>query len=358
MSQQQSFKQNVAVIDLFCGVGGITHGFHLEGFNVVAGLDVDADCRFAYEHNNPGSKFIEANLADYEPEKIAALYPPDTDIRILVGCAPCQPFSTNNSKRSKQTNDDKWKLVTKFSEIIQEIQPEIISMENVPNLKSFDDGRVLGDFLHILEELGYSVYWGVVKASKYDVPQSRKRLIVLASKLGDISMIPSFSESTTPRTVRDVIGSLEPIVAGVSSETDPLHTSRGMDEINLLRIRASVPGGTWEIWDDDLKANCHKKQSGSSYKSVYGRMEWDKIAPTITGQFYAYGSGRFGHPEQDRAISLREGALLQTFPENYRFVQSEKDITFNKVGIHIGNAVPVNLARAIAKSISIHLEDK
>jgi len=349
-------KSDCAVVDLFCGIGGITHGFYLEGFSVVAGLDIDGSCRYAYEHNNPGSKFIEANVAEYPHEELSRLYSSDKKVRVMIGCAPCQPFSTNNSKRTRTDNkDDRWKLVGKFAEAVNQIKPDIVSMENVPNLASFDDGRILAFFIDTLMHLGYHVYCDVVACASYGVPQSRKRLVVLASRFGEISLLPGELSPENYRSVRETIFDTEPIEAGQTSVLDPLHKARRLSETNLERIRSSLPGRTWESWDESLQATCHKKVGGSSYKSVYGRMEWDKLGPTITAQFYAYGSGRFGHPEQDRAISLREGALLQTFPPGYEFSEPNAAITFNGVGTHIGNAVPVKLARAIARSIAHHL---
>ena len=157
-------------------------------------------------------------------------------------------------------------------------------------------------------------------------------------------------------TVRDAIGYLPPIAAGEVCEEDLLHRSSALSDINIRRIQQSVPGGSWRDWDDDLKLKCHKKISGSTFPSVYGRMEWDKPSPTITTQFYGYGNGRFGHPEQDRAISLREGAILQSFPNDYIFVDEKHPSHKRELGTHIGNAVPVELGRAIGISIQRHLE--
>lgn len=349
-------KSECAVVDIFCGIGGITHGFVLEDFKVVAGLDIDDSCRYAYEHNNKGSRFIQADLSDCDYGEIAALYPRDCRVKIMIGCAPCQPFSTNNSKRTKGAdNDDKWTLVDKFAEAIEAVQPDIVSMENVPNLKAFRDGEIYKKFLSRLKEMGYNVHSEVVSCLEYGVPQLRKRLVVLASRFGSITMLPGDVVPGKHPTVRSTIERLERISAGEVSKSDPLHKARSLEGQNLRRIQQSKPGGSWEDWDYSLVAACHKKDTGSTYKGVYGRMQWDEPAPTITAQFYAFGSGRFGHPEQDRALSLREGALLQTFPADYEFVEPGVEIHFNSVGTYIGNAVPVNLARAIAKSIADHL---
>ncbi len=136
-----------------------------------------------------------------------------------------------------------------------------------------------------------------------------------------------------------------------------MHTSAGLTSINLARIKASKPGGSWRDWPKRLIADCHKSASGQTYPSVYGRMEWDKPAPTITTQCYGYGNGRFGHPEQDRAISLREAAILQSFPRSYKFIPANEPVNFKSTGRLIGNAVPVDLGRAIAKSINLHIRE-
>jgi DNA (cytosine-5)-methyltransferase 1 len=203
----------------------------------------------------------------------------------------------------------------------------------------------------------YRVFWKVAFAPDYGVPQRRSRLVLLASRLGEIELeAPGFAPSEYP-TVRDAIGSLAPLKAGEIDKHDPLHRCARLTETNFKRIRAARPGGSWKEWDQDLVTDCHRVSTGDGYISVYGRMVWDEPAPTITTQFYGFGNGRFGHPEQDRALSLREGAILQSFPPHYEFVAPGKTIHIKKVGPIIGNAVPVLLARAIARSIRVHLEE-
>jgi DNA (cytosine-5)-methyltransferase 1 len=158
------------------------------------------------------------------------------------------------------------------------------------------------------------------------------------------------------RTVLEEIGCLPALEAGHADQTDPLHCASGLSDLNRRRIRASRPGGTWRDWPDELIAKCHKDERGRGYSAVYGRMESSKPSPTITTQFYGFGNGRFGHPEQDRALSLREGAMLQGFPRDYSFVPEGEAISTSQVGRLIGNAVPVPLARAIARSVRAHLE--
>lgn len=339
-------------MDLFCGVGGLTKGLELAGLNVVAGIDINETCRFAYEANNQ-SRFVEGDITTLDAESIEEMYG-ENDIKILVGCAPCQPFSKYTQRYRKEGHkDDKWRLLYSFANIIREVHPHIVSMENVPELINEE---VFRDFVSALEEEQYHCSWQIVFCPEYGVPQKRKRLVLLASRFGDIQLIPAIYDENTYLTVRDAIGNLPELTNGEISQTDPMHRVVRMSEKNLARIRQSIPGGTWRDWDEELKLECHKKDTGKSYGAVYGRMNWDEPSPTITTQFYGYGNGRFGHPEQDRAISYREGAILQSFPPDYQFIpEDESEFSLRDLGIHIGNAVPVELGRAIGLSINQHL---
>lgn len=342
-----------AVVDLFCGIGGLTKGLQLSGLNVVAGIDIDETCRFAYEENND-AVFIHEDVTNLVAENILNFYT-DGCIKILVGCAPCQPFSKYTKRYRKEGHiDQKWKLLYSFSRLIKEINPNIISMENVPELAK---EVVFRDFISSLESLGYHVYWRIIYCPDYGVPQKRKRLVLLASRLGNIDMIPPMYTSETYITVRQVIGDLPPLEDGEVDNDDILHCTSKLSEINRKRISQSVQGGTWRDWEESLRLKCHKKSSGKSYPSVYGRMHWDEPSPTITTQFYGYGNGRFGHPEQNRALSLREGLILQSFPRDYVLVEENSQLTKRELGTHIGNAVPVELGRAIGLSIQQHLRE-
>ncbi len=340
-------------VDLFCGIGGLTKGLSLAGIDVAAGFDVDESCRFAYEKNN-NSDFICEDIVNVEPEEIMKYYQ-GAEIKILVGCAPCQPFSKYSSRYRKDGHpDEKWKLLYSFGRLVKECIPEIVSMENVPNLR---EEVVFGDFVATLQELGYFVDYQVVNCMQYGVPQHRKRLVLLASRLGEIHLIPPIYNGKNYRTVWMAIGHLPAIKDGEIYGNDAMHRSSRLSPINRRRIEQSVPGGTWREWDEELRLDCHKKSSGSTYPSVYGRMKWDEPSPTITTQFYGYGNGRFGHPEQNRAISLREGAILQSFPEDYIFVDEDHLAKKRELGTHIGNAVPVELGKAIGISICQHLKN-
>ena len=339
----------ITCVDLFCGLGGLTHGLIAGGIGVVAGIDVDQQCRFPYEENND-AKFIEADVANLAKHELRALWGGGA-YTLLAGCAPCQPFSTYSRKGRQSRTDTQWALVSEFGRLVRETQPDFVTMENVPQLL---DHRVFDEFILALS--GYHVWRKVIECAQYGVPQMRKRLVLIASRLGPIALVPA-TASSRGRTVRQAISHLVPLSAGESDPQDPLHAACALSELNLRRIKASKPGGTWRDWDDTLVAACHKKATGGTYPSVYGRMKWDAPAPTITTQSFGYGNGRFGHPAQDRAITLREAAILQTFPDTYRFLRAGERARFSVLGRLIGNAVPVRIGEIVAESLLNHLRD-
>ena len=341
-----------AVVDLFCGVGGLTHGFVNEGFHVTAGIDFDKSCEYAFATNN-NSKFLHKDIANMTSADLSALYPKDKK-KILVGCAPCQPFSRINKKDASL--DNKWKLLYAFGKLAHEVRPEIISMENVPQLAKFNGGKVLNDFIETLQKLGYLVKTHIVEAANYGVPQKRRRLILLASLLGPIELIKPTHDSNNYITVKDAIHHLPKIADGEILQNDTLHRSRKLNDISKERIIATPIGGTWRDWPENLILPCHKKETGKEFGSVYGRMIWDKPAPTLTTYCTGLSNGRYGHPEQQRAISAREAAILQSFPESYQFIDPKTPFSMANVSRHIGNAVPVKLGSAIARSIANHLK--
>lgn len=336
--------RSVAAVDLFCGAGGLTWGFRQAGIYVAAGVDIDPTCRFPFETNNPQSKYVLSDVACLRATEVSSWFPKDS-IRVLAGCAPCQPFSTYTIKRGV---NGRWPLLYNFLRLVREVRPDVVSMENVPALKRY---KAYADFVEGLESAGYAVQENVIRCADYGVPQTRERLVVLAgAKKTRIHMVTLVVRP--PPTVRAAIGELPAIKAGAPARRDdPLHASSRLSPLNLKRIRATPEGGGWSDWPSELRLDCHERETGRYYGSVYGRMAWEGLAPTITTQCFGYGNGRFGHPEQDRAISLREAALLQTFPRTYLFTSPGERPTFKNVGRHIGNAVPVALAVAIGKSI-------
>lgn len=350
MRTQLSERLEIQAIDLFCGAGGLSCGLQQAGIQIAAGLDLDAKCEFPFTHNI-GGEFLRADLAEI-PSSDLGLFLDNSKYSLIAGCAPCQPFSTlrNGSDRKKS---NKWPLLRQFGRVVKELKPTLVTMENVPVLKQEE---IFTEFVEALQKSGYHVVQRVIDASAYGVPQRRKRLVLLASLLGPIRIVSPEELGVQAQTVRDAIFHLPPLNAGETSDSDPLHKARSITPINLARIRHSKPGGTWEDWPDELILTCHKKSGGASFKSVYGRMEWDKPSSTMTTQSYNFGTGRYGHPEQDRSLTLREMAILQSFPDDYQFAAPGKPPEFASIGRLIGNAVPVRLGYVIGKSIQNHIE--
>ena len=337
----------ITAVDVFCGVGGLTHGLAKAGIRVKLGVDIDPACEYPYKANNR-SRFLLKSVVDLTASDIDV--GPPKSLRLLAGCAPCQPFSTYSQKNG--ASKGRWRLLREFERLVEETNPDFITMENVPNLSK---QRVFRDFVDKLKLQQFHVSHEVVNCSEFGVPQQRQRLVLLASKLGPIALARP-KRNRKAKTVKSAIGKLPVLRAGGICKKDPLHQASELSETNLRRVRASKPGGSWREWDDALVAPCHKRKSGKSYPGVYGRMEWNKPAPTITTQYFGFGSGRFGHPTQARAISIREGAILQSFPKRYKFVPDGKPVFRKTIGRLVGNAVPVKLAEAIGKTLIAHTE--
>jgi DNA (cytosine-5)-methyltransferase 1 len=349
MSRIVAKTLKASVVDLFCGAGGLSYGFKSEGFPLAAGIDIDEICRFPYETNNK-APFLRKDVTTLKADDVERLFTPERT-RVLIGCAPCQPFSTYNQKNE----DPKWRLLHSFGRLIDQVRPDVVSMENVPQLLKFKNGKTFKKFVKTLIDADYHVVWDVLYGPDFGLAQTRSRLVLLASRLGEIKL-PKPTHRGSPRTVFDEIGKLPPLKHGEADQTDPIHCTSRLSETNARRIAAAIPGGTWRDWEPELVTACHKQASGKGYSSVYGRMKWTEPSPTITTQFYGFGNGRFGHPDQDRALSLREGALLQSFPLEYEFVPAGARVQFKAVGRMIGNAVPVKLAKAIARAVRSHIE--
>lgn len=348
-----SRRKKIGVIDLFCGIGGLSHGLFKNGFEILAGYDNDASCKFAFEKNNE-SNFYDQDITTVSGEQLKKIFG-KTKIRVLAGCAPCQPFSSYANKH-KEKDSSKYDLLYHFGRLIEEADPHIVTMENVAQLRAFKLKPVLNDFVKKLEDLKYKVSYKIVYCPDYGIPQTRKRLVLLASKFGPIEIIKPTHKPEDYITVSATIGNLPKLAAGESDRWDSLHKARSLTETNLRRIQATAPNGTWKDWPEELMLECHKKDSGRSFGSVYGRMDWHKPAPTMTTLCTGLGNGRFGHPEQDRAITPREAALFQTFPMDYEFFPPDEEVAFGKVSRFIGNAVPPKLGEVTAKSIIKHLK--
>lgn len=355
---------DITAVDLFCGSGGLTYGLEQTGISVEAGIDTDGNSQYPYEQNT-NATFTNADVQALaqNPERVARFYPWDADVTVLGACAPCQPYSMMGNTRSGDKEDhDKWGLLDAVREIVEYIEPDIVVTENVLQVRNDD---VYRGFERRLEELGYSINPEdnkKVYCPEYGIPQNRKRWVMLASKKGEIELpSPTHPDEADYPTVRETIDHLPPLNAGEQHPEFELHRSRSLSDTNLERIRNMEPGADWTLWEErgleHLLADCHKKDSGRSYKAPYSRIRPDKPAPTITTQFYNYGSGRFGHydTDQNRALSALEGALLQTFPQDYQFYDDWDDVGIKNLGRLIGNAVPPRLGEIIGRTICGHL---
>lgn len=340
-------KRPIEAVDLFCGIGGLSFGLERAKIEVKTGIDIDPRCRHAFDHNISGS-FIQRDVTTLKGAEVKSFFS-EQAITVLAGCAPCQPYSTYRRASKGLPTKGEWDLVAKFGELIREVRPELVTMENVPPLA---DQPVFASLLSSLS--GYYVDWDIVEMKSLGLPQTRKRLVLVASRLAPIELKLQDKQQVT---VRDTIAGLPPLEAGGFSESDPMHRASRLSPLNLRRIKASKPGGTWRDWPPELRAACHNRKSGQTFPSVYGRMEWDSPSPTITTQCFGYGNGRFGHPEQNRAISLREAAMLQGFPEDYEFLPMGGNPNFASFGRLIGNAVPVPLGEAIGEVFMKHLDN-
>ncbi len=346
---------NISAIDLFCGVGGLSYGLKQSGIEVKAGIDIDKTCEYAYSENCKAD-FIHESVDNVKGETLNKIFDKKS-LRLLAGCAPCQPFSSYTYKSDKK-KDNRWQLLYEFSRLIEETNPDFVTMENVPTLLKFQAAPVFNDFVKKLKKNGYHVWYDVVFAPDYGIPQNRRRLVLLGSKHGEISLIPPTHKKEEYLTVKDAIGHLEEIKNGEYLKNDITHKAAKLSELNIKRIKQSKPGGSWKTdWDDELKLACHVSETGKGYGSVYGRMKWDEPSPTMTTFCNGIGNGRFGHPEQDRAITLREAAILQSFPNNYQFAPNNESLVAKHVAKHIGNAVPPRLGEVIGISILKHIDN-
>lgn len=342
-------KTNHTAIDLFCGAGGLTVGLKKAGFNVLAGVENNPIAASTYRLNNPKVKVYEADIRNLSVESILSdLGLEKGQLDLLAGCPPCQGFSTHRTRNKiPAIQDERNELIFEFFRFVELALPKTIMLENVPALAK--DWRT-EDLRLKLASLGYIIDENFVQikdAADYGVPQRRRRLLIKASRFGSI---PNAVKVRKKRTVRTAIGDLAP--AGLSG--DLLHDIPENRSEKVRNIISLVPknGGSRSDIPKKYWLECHKKQD-SGYKDVYGRMAWDAVAPTITGGCHNPSKGRFIHPREDRAITLREAALLQTFPKKYKFSTARgKD----SIALMIGNALPPEFIRRHAIEYINHLE--
>ncbi len=341
--------KRIYAVDLFCGTGGLSLGLQQAGVRVAAGIDIEQRCQYPYETNIKAT-FVLADINKVDGKRLKQLWPED-DLRLLAGCAPCQPFSSQR-RGAKPSADKNWPLLLAFAKLVKSCRPELVTMENVPRLMH---DPVFTRFTGVLHDNGYHVTYGILYGPDFGLAQTRRRLILLASRLGEIEMPKPTHTEDQYVTVNDVIGKLRPLENGEADPNDPLHVARRLSDLNLRRAIASKAGGTWRDWPEDLLAECQKKDKGRSFGAFYGRMRANEPGPTITTQPYNTGAGRFTHPTQHRGLSLREAALLQGFPKEFIFTDKGEQITFSGVGKLIGNAVPPAFGKAVGTTFMEHI---
>lgn len=344
-------KKNIKAVDFFCSGGGMSSGMQQSGIDILAGIDFDESCKETYEANIKGAQFIHADVFELKEEdlqKQLSLKKNDDNL-LLIGCSPCQYWSIirSSKNRSEQSKD----LLKEFWRFVKYFNPGYVVVENVPGILRRKDESGLGDFIEFLKSKDYKVHFGIHEVSEYGVPQHRRRFTLIANRVTGVELEP-IKRKGKKQTVGDVIGEknrFPKVEAGHRDNTAFMHTVAGLKEINLKRLsQTEKDGGTrLAYFDSDLAIDCHKNDN-VNFKDSYGRMWWDRPSPTITTKFFSISNGRFAHPEENRAISLREGATLQSFPKTYVFKTTS---SIAKTARMIGNAVPPKYAEAIGKAI-------
>ena len=338
----------IKAIDFFCGAGGLTRGLLDAEIKVLAGVDNDKRLQETYTHNNKPSRFINEDIDAIDIHELREeLKIQDEDTTLYAACTPCQPFSTLSRQNWK--NDERKILLLTFAEIVKECPPDFILVENVPGLNNGSGKEIYNKFLEILKDCDFSEPAAdLLDAKHFGVPQTRKRFILLASKEGSISLPTPVTDPSQFVTVRECIEEYPKIADGEESENYLNHKAREMKS-HHKRIVEAVPkdgGSRSDISDTSILLKCHRERP-DAHRDVFGRMAWDKPAPTLTSRCSDVYSGRFIHPEQNRGISLREAAALQTFRDDYEFFGT----SITGIARQIGNAVPVKLAEQLGKSI-------
>ncbi len=345
------YQNKLKAVDFFCSGGGMSYGMQEAGIKILAGIDFDINCKATYEANIKNAEFIHVDVFDLkekELEEKLALNKNDDQL-ILIGCSPCQFWSIINTDKTKSTKSKN--LLKEFMRFVEYFNPGYVVVENVPGVLRKKEESGLDEFIYWLQSNEYKVHFDVHEVSEYGVPQHRKRFTLIANRTTLHEIIPLTAKGKKV-TVRDSIGEhngFPKVLHGNKDESDFLHIVAGLQKINLDRLAITPKdGGTRLAYvnNAELAPKCHKGKT-DGFKDVYGRMWWDKPSPTITTKFYSLSNGRFGHPEEDRAISLREGAVLQSFPTDYVF----KATSIANAARMIGNAVPPKYATAIGKAI-------
>jgi DNA (cytosine-5)-methyltransferase 1 len=347
------------VFDFFSGCGGTSAGLKEAGMDIVMGLDIDSDSAATFQHNFPEAKFIQKDIRLIDMDVLNPLMNECLGNPVLFsGCAPCQPFSIQNRSR-KSSPDKRTDLLIWFGKFVERFNPDYVLVENVPGIQAMliNAPGPLQEFISLLKNLGYAWDVCVIQSQDYGVPQRRARLVLIASRHGEIQLPAKTHgpEAGIPYiTAWEAIQHLPPIVAGEKHETIPNHVSASLSKLNMRRIEATPEGGDRRDWDEELMLKCHKKTDASDkrfrgHMDVYGRVRKHQPATGLTTRCISLSNGRFGHPDQHRALSVREAACLQTFPETFVFHGS-----MNSTAKQVGNAVPVLLAQKLGEQIIQH----
>ena len=345
-----AYAPRIRAADFFCGCGGTSAGLRAAGMDVVFGLDFDADAGETYQRNFPDAAFMQRDIIGVSPREVRELIRDGDGPLLLSACAPCQPYS---SFVRQKKGDHRRTLLLRLLPIIERLNPEFVFIENVPGLKAAEaPAGTFTRFCRALRKADYHVDHRVVDCRDYGVPQRRRRLVIVASRLGPIN-VPDATHGhspalQSPSTVWEWIGDLPPVAPGEEHPQVPNHLVSAITDVNLRRLRATPPGGGRADWPARLRLACHKDDS--AYSDSYGRMHADASAPVLTTKCTSISNGRFGHPYADRPISVREAACLQTFPRDFVFEGGIRSATRQ-----IGNAVPVLLAQRIGEAFVQHL---
>jgi DNA (cytosine-5)-methyltransferase 1 len=335
----------ISVIDLFCGCGGTSQGFRQAGMRIAIGLDMDPIAGATFRENFPEAEFIPGDIRNIRASAINKYLPARP--WLFSGCAPCQPFSAQNKTTS--VRDRRRSLLDEFGRFVERWDPEYVFIENVPGLQRVGEGGPLGRFRRLLRKHGYVDSIAVLPALWFGVPQRRDRLVLVASKESVVAL-PRATHGSHGRpytTVRDWIAGLPALRAGERDAKDSAHCASALSPLNTRRILATPEGKGREAWPKNLLLKCHREHTG--HTDVYGRLAWDKPAAGLTTRCNSLSNGRFGHPDQPRALSAREAACLQTFPRSFNFTG-----TLEAMARQIGNAVPPLMAQRIGEAILDH----
>lgn len=344
----------IQVVDFFCGCGGTSAGFRKAGMKILAGIDFNADAGATFKNNFPDASFFNEDIRKFPTLSLTHIIPRERLVPLLFSaCAPCQPFSKQKTTRKKI--DNRITLLDELHRFIRRFRPEYIFLENVPGLQNVTtDNGPLGRFIKLLEQLDYRFVVSLLRSQDYGVPQYRKRLVVIASLIDDLTMPCTThgnkAETKPYESVWNWIKDLPPIMAGESHPQFKNHRAADLSSTNLERIKATPEGGGRLDWPKHLRLDCHNDYSG--HTDVYGRLHKLRPAAALTTRCISLSNGRYGHPTQNRAISVREAARLQTFPDDFEFSGS-----LNSMAVQIGNAVPARLAETFGNHFQAHFQN-